>query len=86
MRFCAASPERLGSGSTNVWAARYKPDVQMSQRTPFEPVNFLAGSPWALRVKQWGSDLYFGVPSFLRQDKQVELTPGMVKCLEIHDS
>ena len=86
MRCGASSLEGLGSGSTNVWTARYKPDVQMSQRTPLECVNFLVGFPSQLRAKKWASDLYSDGLSFLRPGKQVELTPGMVKCLEIHDS
>jgi hypothetical protein len=79
MRCGASSLEGLGSGSTNVWTARYKPDVQMSQRTLLESVSFLAGSPSELKLKKWGSDLYSGGLSFLCQDKQGELTPSTVK-------
>ncbi len=86
MRGGVSSLEGLGSGSTNVWAARYKPDVQLSQRICLESVTFLTGSPSELGVTKWGSDPSSGGRSFLRRDKQVEPAFGTVKCLEIHDS
>jgi hypothetical protein len=84
---CAfSSLKRLGSCSTTVRAARYKPDVQMSQRISLECANFLAGSPSEFCVNKWGSDVYSGGLSFLRQDQQVEPAPGPVKYAKIHDS
>jgi len=86
MRGGVSPLEGLGSGSTNVWVARYKPDVQMSRKISLDRVTFLLGSPSELRVNKWGSDLCSGGLPFLRQDQQTGPAPGPVKWLEIHDS